>query len=373
MKRAAGCAFLVAVAALTARAGAMPNLAQAYGMKCSACHTQVPALNAYGRYIQRIGYSALNPQVLKREYPVWIDYSTNYTEQKPGTAQWQAGNLAIHADGAIGNGDATWTYHVQQWLVQGGEAGGLDTMWVAYNDLLGKNGHIFAGKLEAPAPSPFSQWFDVSGLSANAGAEMTVGEHAYQLDANRWGTKFVYDRGSFDGEVAYMTSSADLSGFNDYSFDTDKTLQYKVAYATPDNPFEAGYYGSRGSWPLAEGGTDRYYSNGFYVQRDPVRGVPGVLLTYQMAHDESPGFGAAPASSNSASLEVYDNLGPNAMLSVGKQFTNDGLGTQTQIGNVDLSYHVMRFVHVYAEAAFNQHEPPTWNGLVWFALPVGPL
>ena len=35
------------------RAQAMPPFAQAYGVSCSLCHTQVPALNAYGRYIQR--------------------------------------------------------------------------------------------------------------------------------------------------------------------------------------------------------------------------------------------------------------------------------------------------------------------------------
>ncbi len=348
----------------------MPNMAQAYGAQCSLCHIQVPALNAYGRYIQRVGYSALDPHVLKREYPIWIDYSTTYTEQTPNTAQWQGGNLALHADGFVGT---DWTYHVQQWIVQGNEPGGLDTMWAAYNNLLDRNGHLFVGKLEVPAPSEFSQWFDVTGLSLNAAAEMTVGEHVYELDANRWGTKFVYDRGALDAEIAYTTSGADWSGFNDYSDDTDKTLQYKLAFANPENPLEVGYYGSRGSWPLAEGEFDQYYSNAFYAQRDPIRGVPGFLVTYQMAYDAHPGLGDAPAASNGSSFEIYDNIGPRALLSVGKQYTNDGMGNLQRIGNVDLSYHVMRFLHLYAEAAFNQYQKPTWNGLAWLTLPVGPL
>ena len=30
-------------------AAAMPPFAQAYGVKCTVCHTMVPALNTYGR------------------------------------------------------------------------------------------------------------------------------------------------------------------------------------------------------------------------------------------------------------------------------------------------------------------------------------
>ncbi len=119
--------------------------------------------------------------------------------------------------------------------------------------LLDGSGHIFAGKLEVPAPSEFSQWLDVSGLTANSQAEITVGEHAYQLDGNRWGYKFAYLRGSLDAEVAYVTSGADLNGFNAYDWGQDKTLQYKLAFANRSNPLEFGYYGARGSWPLSEG------------------------------------------------------------------------------------------------------------------------
>jgi hypothetical protein len=229
------------------------------------------------------------------------------------------------------------------------------------------------GKLEVPAPSEFSQWLDVSGLTVNSQAEITVGEHAYELDANRWGEKFAYVRGSLDAEVAYVTSSADLNGFNDYDWTQDKTLQYKLAFANQGNPLEFGYYGARGSWPLTEGGFDQYYTNGFYAQRDPVNGVPGFLATYQMNHDSNPGMGAPPAGSNGISYELYDNIGQRGLVSVGEQLTNDGLGNHTQIGNIDASYHVTRFIILYAEEALGVGQKPTWNGLIWFALPTGPL
>jgi len=363
---------LVLVGTLSLKAHAMPNFAQAYGVQCSVCHTQVPALNSYGRYVQRTGYAALDPHVLKREYPIWFDLPTSYTEQTPNTPSWVA-DAGAHADGTIGPGVTNWSYHVQQWLVQDNQPGGLDTMWIAYHDLFNRDGHLFIGKMPPPAPSEFSQWFDVTGLSVNQGAEITVGEHVYQLDANRWGEKFVYDRGSLDAEVSYLSSGADWSGFNDYGVDNDKTWQYKLAFANQHKPLEIGYYGARGSWPLMEGGFDQYYANAFYVQRDPVHYVPGFLVTYQMAYDGNPGNGAGPAASNASGFELYDNIGPRAMLSVGKQFTNDGMGNQTQTGNIDASYHVMRFVFVYAEAQLNQFQKPTWNGLIWLALPAGPL
>ncbi len=367
----------VAVAALTCVslrvADAMPNFAQAYGIPCSYCHIQIPALNAYGRWVQRTGYAGLNPHVLERESPIWLDYPIGYSQQSPGAGAWDPGSIGLHADGAFGTTRSEWTYHVQQWIWQNSQSGGLDTAWIAYNNFFNGAGHLFAGKLELPAPSEFSQWFDVTGLSVNSSAEITVGEHAYELDANRWGYKFAYERGSLDAEAAYVTSSADWSGFNDFDATQDKTLQYKVAFANRSNPLEVGYYGARGSWPLTEGGFDQYYTNGFYAQRDPTPGVPGFLATYQMNHDATPGLGAPPAGSNGLSYELYDNVGKRGLLAVGEQFTNDGLGTHTQIGNIGASYHVTRFIMVYAEEALGVGQKPTWNGLVWFALPTGPL
>ncbi|HEY1868550.1 MAG TPA: hypothetical protein VGG70_09670 [Candidatus Cybelea sp.] len=354
-------------------AQAMPNFAQAYGVPCSECHIQIPALNAYGRWVQRTGYAGLNPHVLQREVPIWVDYPVSYSQQAPNAGAWDIGSLGLHADGAFGTTKSTWTYHVQQWIWQSSQAGGLDTAWIAYNNFLNGTGHVFAGKLEVPAPSPFSQWFDVSGLTVNSSAEMTVGEHAYQLDANRWGYKFAYIPTSFDVEVAYVTSGADLNGFNAYDSMEDKTWQYKVAYANRGNPFEAGYYGARGSWPLSEGGFDQYYANGFYAQRDPVKGWPGFLTTYQMNHDGNPGGGAPAAGSNGLSYEVFENVGERGLISLGEQFTNDGLGTHTQIGNIDASYHIARFITLYGEAALGVGQKPAWGGLIWFALPVGPL
>ena len=90
----------------------MPNFAQAYGIPCSYCHIQIPALNAYGRWVQRTGYGGLNPHVLQRESPVWVDYPVGYSEQTPSTGSWDIGSIGVHADGAFGTSNSEWTYHV---------------------------------------------------------------------------------------------------------------------------------------------------------------------------------------------------------------------------------------------------------------------
>ena len=93
------CIIIVGSATITLAmrrpAAAMPNFAQAYGIKCSECHVQIPALNAYGRYVQRTGYAGLNPHVLQRESPVWLDYPVSYTQQTPNAASWDIGSHRI--------------------------------------------------------------------------------------------------------------------------------------------------------------------------------------------------------------------------------------------------------------------------------------
>ena len=331
----------------------MPPFAQAYSVDCSVCHTEVPALNAHGRYVQRSGYDVLDHSVLKRSLPLWVGINPSYDSQDPNQPpRTRFGNIAVHAVGVAGD----FSYHVQQWLQQNNMAGTLDTAWFAYNNLFHRNGHLFLGKIETPAPSPFSQWFDLSGISS---AEMTVGEHQYQLDANRWGSRFSYVHGSFDGEVAW------LGGIG------DKTLQWKLAWADPNRPLEVGAFGSRGSFQLAEGGADQYRSLAFYVQRDPRFGVPGVFAVEQSTFDGNPGAGAAAAAGNAGTFELYDTfLRGKALLGLRKEFTNDGLGTQAQSGNVDLEYHLARFVHLYFETYMAQHSRPGYRYMIWWTTPV---
>lgn len=350
---------LAAALALTARqVDAMPPFAQAYGAKCTLCHLEVPALNTFGRYVQRSGYTALDHDKIRHISPVWLGFNPSYDSASEDLPHRLAfGNVAVHAVGAIGS---DLTYHLQQWVSQNDRPGTLDTAWVSYNDLLHRNGHLFAGKIESPAPSPFSQWFD---LASFALPEITVGEHQYELDANRWGARFAYVHPPVDAEAGYVGASDDG--------DNDKAFQWKLAYADPNHPGEAGLFGSRGSVPLSEGGTDQYHSLAAYVERDPIGGMPGFFAMYQRAFDANPGNGAPPTTSLAVTEEAYQTLfRGNAIVGIRHEFTNDGLGTTAQSGNLDFEYHLARFVHVYLETYVQQHQKPGYRYMLWWTAPL---
>ncbi len=360
----AACAVFVGL--VTWRADAMPPFAQAYGVKCSLCHVMVPALNAYGRYVQRTGYASIPPEALKGVFPLWFGENTSYsTTDATYPHQLKFGNVALHAIGEIGN---DWSYHAQQWIVQGEQQGNLDTGWLAYNNLAHRNGHLFIGKIEAAGPSPFSQWTDISTFAT---PEITVGEHVYQNDANRWGARFAYIRGNIDAEVGWLGSGGGWSGISDFSNDTDKSLSYKFAIADPTKPTEYGIYGSRGSFPLAEGGYDQYRSTAAYVERDPVGNMPGFFGIYQIGYDGNPGAGAPSSTSHAATLEVYQTFfHHNLMLGLRRELTNDGMGNIIGTGQVEMAVQFAKYLHGYAEGSMGQFSTPTWNYMLWWTVPL---
>ncbi len=385
-----GLPVLVASIALAVSAGAtaqaMPIFAKAYGVQCSTCHTVVPALNAYGRYVQRTGYASLNRDVLKTVSPIWIGEQVNgdttggVSDLTP-THTSSFGNLALHAAGYFA---PDWTFHVQQWLRQNDSSGGsLDTAWVTYNNLFHKDGHLFIGKIESPGPSPFSQWSDISSFAT---PEITVGEHAYQLDGNRWGAKLAYVHGALDAEAGWLLSGNGVVSSQDFSTTpgTDKTFQWKVASAHPDQPLEIGAFGSMGSYVLSTGDVDRYSTFAGYLERDPQpTGIPGVLAIYQRGNDKLPGFDelGAPlpsARSTAVTAEVYESLfNRSAILAFRSEYTNDGLGNFAHSQNIDLGFNVPRvpYLHAYVEAGLgaNSAAPsggPTWRWLLWWTTPI---
>ena len=352
-------------------ASAMPPFAQAYGMKCSVCHTQVPALNSYGRYVQRTGYADLDVRTLHRSTPFWVGEEATYSHnsQDASSPRIEFGNFALHAAGAF---DANTSFHYQQWIVEGGQPGGIDTAWITFNNLFHRNGHLYVGKMPGTTASPLSQWFD---LASFATPELTVGEHIYQNDGNRWGSKFIFVKNSLDAEIGYFADSGDLSGLGKYSQDVEKTFQWRLAHANPEQPLEFGIMGARGSFPLAEGGFDQYSSLTPYLQRDPVGKFPGIFAMYQMGVDRNPGQDElgdplGVARSNAATIELYEPIGENGLIAFRKEFQNDGLGTRTQSGNIDFAYHLAPYLHLYLESAMAQNATPTWSYTLWWTMPL---
>ena len=319
---------------------AMPPFAQAYGINCEVCHTNIPALNDYGRYVQRTGYASLDPGVIHSVNPIWVQEAVTTDTQQPNfPGKVLVGNLNVQAAGYIGS---DVTVHAQQWIVNGNEPGFTDTLWLTYNNLLHRDAHLYVGKLEDPAPSPFSMWFELSGFNPPS---MTVGEHVYELASNRWGTKLGYVRPGYIVEAGWLGPGGDLNTAFDFTTPTDKTFQYRVAYARADKPFEAGVYGAAGSWPLSDGTYDHYATYAPYIEIDPQHGMPGLFALYQWNNDPNAGPAFGPAHSFGYTIDLYRPfLDSKVMLGARYETTNDGLGTQTNFGYVDLGVMLSRHV-----------------------------
>jgi hypothetical protein len=365
---------------------AMPPFAQAYGMDCQVCHTVVPQLNAYGRYVQRTGYASLDASTIHHAIPVWIDelpyYSTN-DPTYPNQVQW--GNLSVHASGFIGT---DFTYHFQQWIVSGNQPGPLDTAWITYNNLFHRDGHLFVGKVEAPAPSPFSQFMDLAAFDT---PEITVGEHMYLFDANRWGTKLAYTHSWLNADVGYLGPTGDLTtspggGAVEWAPDEnnvggDRTLQWHLADAIGYKPVEFGAYGGVGTFQTSDGEIDHYNGAAGYVDIDATRGWPGVFGIYQHTYDSHPGAGLNSATSTSYTAEVFEPFFNNqAWISFRNEYLNDGLGTITKYNYVNLAWFITHHVSdrvangliFNAQASMNQG-PPSWQYQLWYATTLGAL
>lgn len=356
---------------------AMPNFAVAYGVACSQCHTAVPTLNAYGRFIQRSQYAYMDAGILKKAVPGWIGYQANYDSQAgpPDTHKVIFGNLAVHIDGLAGN---NWSYHVQQWLVSDNQGGPLDTAWVSYNNMFKRNGYLEAGKLEVPAPSPYSMWYEIAPFAL---PEIAVGEHGYQLDANRWGVKSGYLHAPVSVDVAYVGADTDLNGATDWMPSNGKSLQYRAALMRPNSPLEVGIYGATGTFPISDGTTDRFSAIAGYLQRDPVHGVPGVFLVYQTTKDSNPFAGSTGgASSRGYIMNVYEPIFKgNVLIGLRREMTDDGLGTVSHTGNIDMTIQLAKYLRLYTEAGISGANvgngvdrvgTPAWRAFVWWTIPV---
>jgi hypothetical protein len=162
-------------------ATALPTFAQAYHVDCKVCHTMIPALNSYGRYIQRTAFAGLDPTVMKQVLPLLAreavsGRSTGKLDATQPNVKNTYANLSLDAVGFVGT---SVTYRAEQSVYSNDRSGGgFGRGWVAYNDLLNNNGHLIVGKLEPATMNVYSNWSDMTGF---AGSSVAEGKHAYAL------------------------------------------------------------------------------------------------------------------------------------------------------------------------------------------------
>jgi len=223
----------------------------------------------------------------------------------------------------------------------------------------------------------------VDGSRAIYGTGITVGEHGQALANNRWGVKLGWTNAYVTADAGLFGAQTDLGSATDFSSDTDKSLQWHVAYAPFDRPLQVGLYGNVGTSPLSLGGADRYSATGVYAQIDQTAHSPGVLAIYQRGRDADAGTGGTPAGatiapppgpalSTGATFELfYQPLRRyEALVSPRREITDDGLGHAIQTSNIDLNLRLARFVHATVEQYSQVQGRPGWRYQVWWTTPL---
>jgi len=389
---ATACAVLLASAFFgpsKQAATALPTFAQAYHVDCKVCHTMVPALNSYGRYIERTALSGLDPTVIKSVLPFLVREAVTgrSTGKLDATQPNQKVTFASVSADAVGFFGTSVTYRAEQSFYSNDvSGGGFGRGWFAYNDLFHKNGHLMVGKIEPATMPVYTNWSDMTGFGSSS---VAVGKHTYALSSARWGAKFNYVLAPLDAEISWSAGGSNLIQASDFTTKpgADKVLHYKLAYATPNKPYEVGVYGASGGYVLSTTAFDRYSAGGAYAQRDPVNGVPGVILFYQVTSDSNNGTGTkgaiVPAASHAYAVEVYEPIFRNDVM-IGfrpVEFTNNGTGTIRHFGNFDIGLHDPHIPFLYAtiESAFaastnSPNGQPVWRFSVKWAGPIrGPF
>jgi hypothetical protein len=374
----------------------------------------IPALNARGRYFQSTALGALDPTAMKRVFPMVVREAVSYRstgklDKNEPQDKYTFGNLSLNLVGVLGD---NLTYRFEQTFYSNDISGGTTGhFWVAYHQLLHGDGHLRVGKFDAPAAPAFAYWQDMSGFSTPS---IVVGQHGYQLAGDRWGAEFDYvpvnyAKQPYKVQLAYvanptvMVNSSTFDISNPYqrgSAGSDKAFQYKVAYARPDKPIEAGVYGAVGSYILSTGylnPIDNYNAIGVYAQRDPVKSMPGVLVFYQTTNDSNVGPGKASqqlvqsATSWAAAVEVDESLfNGDVMVGVrpveytaGLQASNSGLDVlmtaKPHYGVFDIiardpkisPYLYLTMESAVAAASNAPNGIPTWRVALKWAGPLG--
>ncbi len=307
---------------------AIPVLANGQGgVNCGLCHTAVPHLNSYGRYVLMTNFSrGLNSHLQmmqNRSLPVALEVTANASNPRdPLLPSVRSAIVQFLSGGFIG---PKVSYFASVPLVTGGfPASAVDQVWFAHNGISHENGSLQVGKFPTPMFAPWtSQSLSLSGYGL---AGLQVGLNNSTIADNRWGASYTqFGHLGLIGNVSYVGGAGPIErAFS--SVGEGRAVTGSVQYLSPESRWSGGIAVLTGSYPLPSGATDGYtrgaalasYNGGRYELT--AMGIVG--------HDNNPNDGASQsASSRGVSLETI--YGPRSWLHVDLRYehTDDGLGT----------------------------------------------
>ena len=307
-----GARILVAIAFVLyltpLRALAVPPLANGQGISCQSCHTTFPGMTPYGMMTMMTNFQNIDWRKQHQAFPLAIRQQIyTFLSNKDVPAQTYVNTLSILGAGFIGR---NFTWYGEQPIVDSGQVGVTEQLWLSWNGLLGGTNSVQAGKFHTPFPfMPAHGWTIGSYLLAKADSV----QNTFEPNDSHWGVAFNGMSNEFMYGLSYLAGNQGLSSaFNYNAARSPRTLDFNLAYGGMTKPYTIGLVAMRGTAPLADGsqqfaGTDAFSRGGLYYSYQTPRHF--VQTMYYHGWDAQPAPGAPGAPLNGYMLEIERDFG----------------------------------------------------------------
>lgn len=188
----------VLIMAAARPAFAVPIFAERYGLSCSACHTAVPDLNAFGKVFLRDGF--VLPNVPRHtSIPLALRFQETYMKDLPPSATRRFNALAVLISTANFGKNQSYSYFGRYFFGTQGAPGSLYYAWIQH---VNASSGVFeqAGLFNLPLIVEATQRLDT--ITSQAAYTYEVGHSTANLADPRWGLMIGQRTDRLDAEIA---------------------------------------------------------------------------------------------------------------------------------------------------------------------------
>ena len=282
------CATVIFLGLSHVNALAIPVFANGQGVSCETCHTTFPGMTRYGMTVMMSNFQVLNEHLQNKALPLSVRmYITSQlgNKDRPGATEFT--DLSLLGGGFLGR---NFTWYGEQHVIDSGQPGQTEQLWVSWNGLLRGLNSIQVGKFHTPFPfMPAHAW----SLSSYLLATQTTGQNVFNPNDARWGAAFNGMSNEFMYNLSYLTGSGptgDALDFNRAS--SARTLDLNVSYGGMSVPWSVGVVAMRGDAPLLDAAGNAQATSDAFTREGAYFGYQNSLWHFQTMYYH--GFDAHP-------------------------------------------------------------------------------
>jgi len=290
---------------------AVPIFAERYGLSCSACHTAVPDLNAFGNAFRRNGFVLPNVPMHK-SFPLALRFQETYMKDLPQSATRRFNALAILISTFNFGPHQSFSYFGRYFFGSQGAPGSLYYSWVQHVDpATGLYERI--GLFSLPLIANPTQRLDT--ITPQPAYTYEVGHSSANLADPRWGLMVGQRTSRLDLDLAFSTDEYHGAAYGAPTPPGDLAQRYAypelfaTATTAVGSEFRFGVLsleGTRSFTSRSSGAkfSDSYYRNG--LQAEWSSGPFDLIAQQVWSHDSNTdGFGTQQASSGGFATFKY--------------------------------------------------------------------